>query len=219
MDLISKDPKTFSKDDVRNLVTDARILAPKIEDDSQKFFSDLLGFYGRRGTLSSNQIYYLIKMMMKTKANSDEDGLNVGSYEKLEKLFERAKKHLKYPGICVQVTGFGTVLFTVPESDKYQGIDIMFRKNNIGSYKYLGTVEDGVYYHDNKRNPLPENVIRLFKAVGTDPIKTFTEYGKSTGICAMCGSGLEDPTSLKMGYGPTCAKNWHLPYGQSFICE
>lgn len=50
----------------------------------------------------------------------------------------------------------------------------------------------------------------------TKPLETAIERmirrGRETGWCQFCSRRLTHPTSREMGYGPTCAKNHHLPW-------
>lgn len=38
-------------------------------------------------------------------------------------------------------------------------------------------------------------------------------FGHDAGQCIYCGLSLDDARSVAMGYGPTCAKNYGLPWG------
>jgi hypothetical protein len=45
------------------------------------------------------------------------------------------------------------------------------------------------------------------------PAETAAKNGKLTGNCCFCTSALTDKRSTEVGYGPTCAANYGLPWG------
>lgn len=47
-----------------------------------------------------------------------------------------------------------------------------------------------------------------------DPKAAAVSYGTETGECMFCGKELTDARSLKAKYGPVCAGNWGLPWGE-----
>lgn len=52
------------------------------------------------------------------------------------------------------------------------------------------------------------------KEFASNPEEVARAYGKQTGHCCFCAKHLEDERSLIMGYGPVCAANWKLPWGE-----
>jgi hypothetical protein len=44
----------------------------------------------------------------------------------------------------------------------------------------------------------------LLRALHDDPIEAIAEYGRTTGICAICGAELFTKESLRIGIGPVC---------------
>jgi hypothetical protein len=45
------------------------------------------------------------------------------------------------------------------------------------------------------------------------PVETLIQIGKQTGVCQFCHRQLDNPESIRRGYGPTCAQNRGLPWG------
>lgn len=58
-----------------------------------------------------------------------------------------------------------------------------------------------------------EAVVAALKRVAADPEGEAREYGRKTGHCCFCGLTLDDERSLLMGYGPICAANYQLNWG------
>lgn len=47
------------------------------------------------------------------------------------------------------------------------------------------------------------------------PDKAAAEYGHATGQCSFCARPLSDDRSVAVGYGPVCAVNFNLPWGET----
>jgi hypothetical protein len=63
------------------------------------------------------------------------------------------------------------------------------------------------YYRGNIY-PVQDVLTRL----AADPAKVASELGHLTGHCIFCETPLNDPRSTAVGYGPICAKKFHLPW-------
>lgn len=48
-----------------------------------------------------------------------------------------------------------------------------------------------------------------------DPIDNTSKWGKMLSRCCYCNLPLSTPESLAVGYGDTCAKHYHLPWGKT----
>ena len=53
----------------------------------------------------------------------------------------------------------------------------------------------------------------LIVALAQDPVTVARTYGHTTGNCCFCGLELTDGRSIAVGYGPICASNYSLPWG------
>ena len=56
-------------------------------------------------------------------------------------------------------------------------------------------------------------LVELLRHLAEDPAKAAGEAGRLTGSCCFCGLALTDARSTGVGYGPTCAEKWQLPWG------
>lgn len=50
-------------------------------------------------------------------------------------------------------------------------------------------------------------------AMNKDPVGFAVSHGASSGICMFCSRRLDTKESVSVGYGPVCAENWGLPWG------
>ena len=64
-----------------------------------------------------------------------------------------------------------------------------------------------------KRAEIPPAVLCLLDELEVNPEGTAAEYGRASGVCCYCGKELTDGRSQAVGYGPTCAKSYRLPWG------
>lgn len=85
-----------------------------------------------------------------------------------------------------------------------------------GTYdgQYYGAVQlsDGTFR--SGRNDLSAGMLAAITAFANDPAKAAETYGLVTGECMFCSKALDDERSRVVGYGPTCAKKFGLPWGE-----
>lgn len=67
------------------------------------------------------------------------------------------------------------------------------------------------------RAECPRTAIDAVRAFGDDPIRHAAAHGQRTSNCCFCRLQLTDGRSLAMGYGPVCASNWGLPWGDQRV--
>lgn len=133
----------------------------------------------------------------------------VGDFHKVVGMFESAHSHqLKKPKISMKAHGFTLNL------SPYKGGVKVTHGANFGTW--CGTVDaDGNYvmpmYVQN--NPeLKAVILSVLEQMAADPVATTAKFGKMSGQCCFCKHPLTDGTSVKLGYGPVCAKKWGLPH-------
>ena len=59
----------------------------------------------------------------------------------------------------------------------------------------------------------PDWVAKLIERFAENPAAVAAEYGRITGNCSFCIHPLTDERSTTVGYGPVCARNYQLPWG------
>lgn len=58
-----------------------------------------------------------------------------------------------------------------------------------------------------------EQEAKAIQSEDAEDIETLIRRGKQTGICQFCHRQLDNPESIRRGYGPTCGANRGLPWG------
>ena len=57
---------------------------------------------------------------------------------------------------------------------------------------------------------LPDWAVALLASRMKDPENFVADNGRRAGLCCFCGRELSDPTSIQLGYGPTCGRNYGI---------
>jgi len=127
-------------------------------------------------------------------------------------LMKRAKGNLKYPKITVVIDEVEFRLSVAGDRPRVPG------SVNITD---LGGFRDNVWYgriHEDGRleakpGNMTDEIRERLQSLNANPVGFAAGYGKITGKCCFCNSGLKTPESTTVGYGPVCAGKWGLPWG------
>lgn len=187
---------------------------PNVPTARKEFAESLLGQYHAKGNLSSKQWYWVGKLYeMATGTEEKPEQIEVGSdFTGVVALFAKGAEKLKYPAIILKTpSGQEVILTRAGDNSKNPGY-VYVKLEHVG---YAGKVsKDGKFYPtDAVTEALKAEVVDLLTKLAADPAGTAAAYGKLTGCCCFCAKTLDNPKSLAVGYGPTCAKNYGLPYG------
>lgn len=145
--------------------------------------------------ISECQRFWLHKL---AKDNVGEQ-FPAGSYDKVVHMFDVARKRLKYPSIRFK-TDEGTVRFDLTPSHV---------RIRCGA-RFVGRL-----FPDDRlvKSNMAERTYLLVKMMCVDPLKAAVLWGIRTNRCCFCFQELTDERSVAAGYGPICASNWELPWG------
>jgi len=154
----------------------------------------------------------------------------VGNLGGVLALFAKAKQHLKFPAIVLDVPEANVVVrltvagpkakvpgsVTVCENDRNT-------TNDYGdpSREWLGRVTvDGGFQPSRATNGRAPAIAKRLGELAANPAKVASEYGRLTGACCFCSRPLKDERSTAVGYGQTCAAHFGLPWGKGdFLAE
>lgn len=133
-------------------------------------------------------------------------------FKRIATLLETARQHLKWPKIRLQTT-LGQQVFiglAGPDSKEPGSVVVTYKWPDGYERQFGGRIShDGTF-----RGSPPTDVKDVLKELAEDPERVATEYGRLTGNCCFCGSGLIDERSTVVGYGPVCAKHFGLAWGR-----
>ncbi|MEY9560518.1 DUF6011 domain-containing protein [Sinorhizobium fredii] len=196
-------------------------LLPKSD---QGFAASLINQLDSKGQLSDKQWSWVERLADAI----DEIGVpdfttetvDVGEVGGVIALFQKAKQHLKYPKITLQlVDGMPLQLALAGPNSKAPGTVTLTdggpygRNTWYGRVTAEGTWQPSAKLSDGQRQAL----LQLLTKLSAEPAETAASYGKLTGHCCFCNSSLSDEKSTAVGYGPICAKRWGLPWGKTSI--
>jgi hypothetical protein len=143
----------------------------------------------------------------------------VGNLAAVFELFAKAKAHLKYPKIVLAITENGAVIETirinvagdrakVPGSLNVVSLD---KLDNMGRKLWYGRIHTDGRFEQSRGGSA--KIVDKLRAFANAPAEVAAADGKLTGNCSFCHLPLSDERSTAVGYGATCAKHWHMPWG------
>lgn len=81
-----------------------------------------------------------------------------------------------------------------------------------GQRKFAGWIfEDKIIPYKAER--MNEDIKNVIQSLALDPLGCAKAMASKLGACMYCGSRLTDEESKAKGYGPVCAENYELPWG------
>ncbi len=64
-----------------------------------------------------------------------------------------------------------------------------------------------------------EGLLETLNEFSRDPIQAAKAWAQRMATCMFCGLSLDDPRSVHVGYGETCAGHYNLPWGEMNLKE
>jgi hypothetical protein len=198
-----------SIDEARALI--AELKTAPIGQNSVHFALSLTGQYDRKGDLSEFQWPYVRKMLteckkpVQDKEQIDFDGTLVRN------LFIKATEHMKFPNMNLGSSNGDPVNIRAYLSINSKDMKgwVIFKDMRTQTYiAHINTAGEGYY-----RTACTNEQADIISAYAKDPIA----YAKMQGIkykrCCFCGTEITNISSRYHGYGPICAENYGLPWG------
>lgn len=191
---------------------------------SGDFPTSLIQQFNRRGSLSEKQWHWVVKL---AQPQPEPTTVDVGSFEGVIALFERAAQHLKFPKIRLGFggpTGFANNLrlSRAGAQSRYEGQIQLTDGGPYGDNIWYGRVStDGQItlsrWFDSQDSAVRDAFIVTLRRLADEPEVVAADYGKYSGNCCFCAKPIgegDDRRSAEVGYGGTCAKNYGMPWGE-----
>lgn len=178
------------------------------------FARDLIKAVRQHGPTSGRMewIGKLTERAQQPRAQQMPQQVDLGDFKGVYALFAKAKEHLKFPKVRLQLATGSTVLLALagPNSRAPNTLNVTDGKP-YGQNKWYGRVDaKGVWTKARDAFAEADQVEALLRAMSIAPAQTASEYGRLTGHCCFCDRPLKDEQSTAAGYGPTCAENFGL---------
>jgi hypothetical protein len=207
----------------KSLIVDAlRDVVDRLNERDQKFANQLISQWDQKGWLSKNQIPWVTTLTERAHESTtgsmvpkkaEHTVIQLGDVTKLFALFERAEsKHVQWP--VIKFTCDKTpIRLTHGKDDKlHLNVDV---KDDYGKRPWIGGVDRGGAYSMSRKNKPPQGLGKVLEDFATNPSDAGRVYGKAERSCCFCGITLRSKDSLYYGYGPICADNFGLEWGNA----
>ena len=183
--------------------------------EDREFCRSLIANVIDRGFLGSTpkQRYWLEALLEKARNGEQaRKKTQVGDFKGLTALFTRASRKLKNPAIVIGMAGHEIRLQVAGYRSRAPGTVNVTTNASFENRTWFGRILETGEFEASPRDRTPEGLIEGLQRFAADPAGVAAEHGKLTGRCCFCNLGLKDERSTSVGYGPTCAENYGLPY-------
>ena len=171
--------------------------------EGNTFAVSLVRYYQRHGHLTPKQESAAKRMLSRGTAIKVEFG-------KIESLLKTAanpgigRKALKRPKITLSS---GLVFSLATELSRTPG-DVFVSVNE----RFIGRIDSAGHFH--VKFMVERDLLEEIQNFARSPFSLAIADGKLSGRCCFCSLPLTDARSTEKGYGPICAQNWGLPWGE-----
>jgi len=199
-----------------------RGLLGQLRNGDLSFAASLLEQYQDRHTLSVKQWYWIDELAKRAEAQVTAQAAAPkaapapapATLLPLIELFDKAAQRMQFPTLVFSCDGRDLKLTRTGVQAREPGaISVTSARGGFNSRRFYGTVgRDGRLRGNSATAALPA-LQGVLETIAADPLAYARAYGLETKECCFCATELTDPRSRAAGYGPTCAKNYGLPWG------
>lgn len=192
----------------------------KLQPGDASFAGDLI-YKGRKYGLSEKQAHWVgvLTERADTPPPSPERVDLGGSLAPMLVMFQFARDRLKRPAVRLMTPEREVVrLRLAGEGAQHPGTVNVDDGHGFGGDWYGRVTKAGEWEKSMKQvRDNPERMARVEQVLRdfvNDPAQTAKAAAHLSGQCAFCSRPLTDQRSVDVGYGPTCAANYDLPWGE-----
>lgn len=187
----------------------------KLPPRSREFANSLCASYRKYNNLTEKQWPYVHKLLAEIKAADVPKPLPnahiIPGFKSVEeKLHALREKGQQFPAVRMRYptkTAEPSLLKIYPSMNG-RGCRV-----KMDGYR-IGTIVDEYFKAESNMQTYTEDrVVELLRLLAIDPVLCAKQYAKETKSCCFCGIGLVNRSSVYHGYGPICAGNYGLPWG------
>lgn len=152
-------------------------------------------------------------VVRKPEPKPEPVNITVGNMDGILALFNNTK--LRSPRITIEFPETGEIVLTkAGPRAQYPGTINVCSTGGYDNATWYGRIHlDGRFERTrNARVNMPEGFEKALTLFAIDPAGVAAAYGHRSGRCCFCRLPLTDERSAAVGYGKTCAGNFHLPY-------
>lgn len=176
-----------------------------------RFSDSLVNQFKMGRVLSSAQIFWVMKLAAPVEEKEADKAET--TYEGFARAVMFLKNcNLKRPKVTLSASGT-TVRFRRYEKEPYTGGVIV--DTNDGQWKPFAFITSSGTL--TRTSHCTDEIFGLIEAFNADPVQAVQRFAALTGQCSFCRLPLTDERSVSVGYGNICARNYHLPWGDSEV--
>lgn len=199
----------------------ATTLADKITNlpaNDQNFAASLLAAF-KKGKCSDKQAYWIAKLAERaTNGNTPPASYgDDGELSPIADMLKSAGQKMKRPRITLDHDGASIALSLAGASSRYPG-SVHITTGQGEDRAYLGRIGTDGKLHDSPARKAECDFGSLFTYLmefANDPASAAAAHGHATGACCFCNTPIKSEKSLSVGYGPICAAQYGLPWGDA----
>lgn len=189
----------------------------KLPPSGQAFAQSLFAFYRKHNKLTEKQWPYVHKMLAeiaeREKPKDAPDAFEISGFAGIEeKLQAQRARGVQFPAIRLH---YMTQTKEPSVLKVYPSVGGAGCGAHLDGFK-VGTVVREKFRRTDRANLATEvekKIVELLIQLVADPVLAAKEYAKATSACCFCGIALRNASSVYHGYGPICADNFGLPWG------
>ena len=203
---------TFTDAEVRNRLVESHNNGSPIGGDFGASLSDSIR---RWGNLSSRQLGWAHKLVVEASTPRDSSGDR--HFPRIRSLIDAAAASgIRFPKINLTTPdGKRVRLSRAGAGSRAPGVVHITDGRPYDNNTYYGKLyTDGVFLPSGSATP---DIIEFLESLDADPEATASAYGTRSGNCCFCTRQLTDGRSVAVGYGPVCADNFGLAWGDERV--
>jgi hypothetical protein len=187
---------------------------PKLSGKDFEFASSLISAHARWGGLTAKQTPWVGKLIARANGEDKPQAVRVGDLAPILELFNRATKRLKRPAIVLSTPETGTLRVSIAgERSKFPGSLSVTGPGTFDDRAWFGRVAiDGTFVPGRDAAGKETVLAGVLSRFAAEPAQVAAEHGRLHGACCFCNLPLKDARSTAVGYGPTCAENYGMPW-------
>lgn len=192
----------------------------RLSERDRSFAQSLLAQFADRGSLSEKQCFWVGELVKRARSAQTPatapaaPAVRTITFEALVKLFTSGSTR---PVLFRTQDGRDIRLALAGERSSTPGsINVTDTSTSFENRVWFGRItREGGWVPSRRTSGAEQQAVEAALAeFNANPAAAAAAYGQETGACCFCGIALTDPRSVSVGYGPICAGNRGLPWGE-----
>jgi hypothetical protein len=163
--------------------------------------------------LSPKQVAWVHKLLIDARTPA---AAPVAGFKRIVELFDQARGAIAFPAIAFpEYLGYMTptlILRPAGSTSAQPGAVNLFVQRDHMAKEFVGRINRDGFLSGRR---VDAQTTDFLTRLANDPAATAATFGIRTGRCVFCRQCLSDARSLAVGYGPICARNYALPWGDT----